>query len=118
MTITSATDLRRRLDGIAAIEGDRLRVTDASRFRSESGRLADLEVRSRMTGRWMMASIQTSFAIMPALVYLFAGHFAGAISIGTVVAFTTLQSRLFFPVGSLLGVSLEENLAMISERTP
>src|ERR687897_2745865 len=79
----------------------------AGRFRNESERLADLEVRARMTGRWMMASIQTSFAVMPALVYLFAGHFAGAISIGTVVAFTTLQSRLFFPVGSLLGVGLE-----------
>src|ERR671911_1122413 len=79
----------------------------ATRFEAESARLADLEVRSRMTGRWMMASIQTSFAVMPALVYLFAGHFAGAISIGTVVAFTTLQSRLFFPVGSLLGVGLE-----------
>src|ERR671911_1812677 len=79
----------------------------ATRFEAESARLADLEVRSRMTGRWMMASIQTSFAVMPALVYLFAGHFAGAVSIGTVVAFTTLQSRLFFPVGSLLGVSLE-----------
>ena len=49
----------------------------AGRFRDESERLADLEVRSRMTGRWMMASIQTSFAVMPALVYLFAGHFAG-----------------------------------------
>ena len=79
----------------------------AGRFRNESARLAELEVRSRMTGRWMMASIQTSFAVMPALVYLFAGHFAGAVSIGTVVAFTTLQSRLFFPVGSLLGVGLE-----------
>ena len=79
----------------------------ATRFENESGRLADLEVRSRMTGRWMMASIQTSFAVMPALVYLFAGHYAGAVSIGTVIAFTTLQARLFFPVGSLLGVSLE-----------
>jgi ATP-binding cassette subfamily B protein len=79
----------------------------AQRFESESARLAELEVRSRMTGRWMMASIQTSFAVMPALVYLFAGHFAGSVSIGTVIAFTTLQTRLFFPVGSLLGVSLE-----------
>src|SRR5687768_17934440 len=79
----------------------------ARRFEAESGRLADLEVRSRMTGRWMMASIQTSFAVMPALVYLFAGHYAGAVSIGTVIAFTTLQARLFFPVGSLLGVSLD-----------
>ena len=77
------------------------------RFEAESGRLADLEVRSRMTGRWMMASIQTSFAVMPALVYLFAGHFAGSVSLGTVIAFTTLQARLFFPIGSLLGVSLE-----------
>jgi len=79
----------------------------ATRFENESARLADLEVRSRMTGRWMMASIQTTFAVMPALVYLFAGHYAGAVSIGTVIAFTTLQARLFFPVGSLLGVSLE-----------
>jgi ATP-binding cassette subfamily B protein len=79
----------------------------AGRFEGESKRLAELEVRSRMTGRWMMASIQTSFAVMPALVYLFAGHFAGAISLGTVVAFTTLQARLFFPIGSLLGVGLE-----------
>jgi ATP-binding cassette, subfamily B, bacterial len=79
----------------------------AGRFEGESARLADLEVRARMTGRWMMASIQTSFAVMPALVYLFAGHYAGAVSIGTVVAFTTLQARLFFPIGSLLGVGLE-----------
>jgi ATP-binding cassette subfamily B protein len=79
----------------------------AGRFEAESGRLADLEVRSRMTGRWMMSSIQMTFAIMPALVYLFAGHWAGSVSIGTVIAFTTLQSRLFFPIGSLLGVSLD-----------
>ena len=45
----------------------------ADRFEGESENLADLEVRSRMAGRWMMAAIQTSFAVMPALVYLFAG---------------------------------------------
>ncbi len=78
----------------------------AVRFEGESRRLADLEVRSRMTGRWMMASIQMSFAIMPALVYWFAG-FSQAITIGTLVAFTTLQTRLFFPIGSLLGVQVE-----------
>ncbi|HWN20538.1 MAG TPA: ABC transporter ATP-binding protein [Gaiellaceae bacterium] len=79
----------------------------AARFENESERLADLEVRSRMTGRWMMSSIQMAFAIMPALVYLFAGHASGAITIGTVIAFTNLQTRLFFPIGSLLGVSLD-----------
>jgi ATP-binding cassette, subfamily B, bacterial len=83
----------------------------AERFQTESERLAGLEVRTRMTGRWMMAAIQTTFAVMPALVYLFAGwtisRGSGSITIGTLVAFTTLQARLFFPIGSLLGVQLE-----------
>jgi ATP-binding cassette subfamily B protein len=79
----------------------------ADRFEKESANLADLEVRSRMAGRWMMAAIQTSFAVMPALVYLFAGLAPNAASIGTIVAFTTLQTRLFFPVQSLLSVSLD-----------
>jgi ATP-binding cassette subfamily B protein len=83
----------------------------AGRFEEESARLAELEVRSRMTGRWMMAAIQTTFAIMPALVYWFAGFTiaqgSATITIGTLVAFTTLQARLFFPIGGLLGVQLE-----------
>jgi ATP-binding cassette subfamily B protein len=80
----------------------------ADRFESESLRLADLEVRQRMAGRWVMASIQTSFAVMPAAVYWLGGTvFSHSISIATIVAFTTLQTRLFFPVGSLLGVGLD-----------
>jgi ATP-binding cassette subfamily B protein len=83
----------------------------AVRFETESARLAELEVRSRMTGRWMMAAIQTTFAVMPALVYWFAGwtiaNGSETITIGTLVAFTTLQTRLFFPIGSLLGVQIE-----------
>jgi ATP-binding cassette, subfamily B, bacterial len=83
----------------------------ADRFEGESKTLADLEVRQRMAGRWVMAAIQTSFAIMPVAAYWFAGlALAGgshAISIPTLVSFTTLQTRLFFPVGSLLGVGLD-----------
>jgi len=83
----------------------------ADRFESESRHLADLEVRQRMAGRWVMASIQTSFAIMPAAVYWFGGLLLAsgshAVSIPLLVAFTTLQTRLFFPIGSLLGVSLD-----------
>src|SRR6187200_2083297 len=79
----------------------------ADRFERESEGLADLEVRSRMAGRWMMATVQTSFAIMPALVYLFAGLDGGAVSIGTVVAFTTLQTRIFMPIQSLLSVGVD-----------
>src|SRR5687767_14498696 len=79
----------------------------ADRFERESAGLAELEVRSRMAGRWMMATVQTSFAIMPALVYLFAGLDGGAVSIGTVVAFTTLQTRIFWPIQSLLNVGVD-----------
>jgi ATP-binding cassette, subfamily B, bacterial len=83
----------------------------AERFERESAELADLEVRSRMAGRWRMASIQIAFAAMPALVYLFAGiSIAGgapSITIGTLVAFTTLQTRMFFPIQSLLSVSVD-----------
>src|SRR4051812_35887020 len=82
----------------------------ADRFESDSLRLAELEVRQRMAGRWVMASIQTSFAIMPAAVYWFGGlalaSGSTAISIPVLVAFTTLQTRVFFPVGPLLGGGL------------
>jgi ATP-binding cassette, subfamily B, bacterial len=90
----------------------------ADRFTRESADLADLEVRSRMAGRWRMASVQMTFSIMPALVYWFAGytiaHGNAAISIGTVVAFTTLQTRLFFPLQSLLsvGIDIQTSLAL------
>jgi ATP-binding cassette subfamily B protein len=90
----------------------------ADRFTRESADLADLEVRSRMAGRWRMASVQMTFSIMPALVYWFAGYSiaqgGAAISIGTVVAFTTLQTRLFFPLQSLLsvGIDVQTSLAL------
>jgi ATP-binding cassette subfamily B protein len=83
----------------------------ADRFEADSLRLSELEVRQRMAGRWVMSAIQMSFSIMPAAVYWFGGlalaHGSNAISIPTLVAFTTLQTRLFFPVGSLLGVGLD-----------
>jgi ATP-binding cassette subfamily B protein len=83
----------------------------ADRFSRESAELADLQVRASMAGRWRMSTVQMSFAIMPALVYWVAGQsFATgstAISIGTVVAFTTLQTRLFFPIGQLLSVGID-----------
>jgi ATP-binding cassette, subfamily B, bacterial len=81
----------------------------AGRFTTESKDIADLEVKSRMAGRWMMATIQFTFAVQPAIIYWLAGQtFIGtSISIGTVVAFTTLQTRLLFPIQSLLGVQAD-----------
>ncbi|HUB75734.1 MAG TPA: ABC transporter ATP-binding protein, partial [Solirubrobacteraceae bacterium] len=88
----------------------------AGRFSAESDRVADLEVHSRMAGRWLMSTINMAFSIQPAIVYWLAGQNLGghAISIGTIVAFTTLQTRLLFPVAALLGVGpdIEASLAL------
>jgi ATP-binding cassette subfamily B protein len=87
----------------------------AERFTNESREIAELEVRSRMAGRWVMAMIQTTFAIQPIIVYWFAGQsFIGHISVGTAVAFGTLATRLLFPIQSLLnvGTDVEASLAL------
>jgi len=86
----------------------------ADRFERESLGLSDLEVAQRMAGRWVMAMIQMTFAIMPAAVYWFAGQRWASVSLGTVIAFTTLQTRLFFPIGQLLsvGIDIQTSLAL------
>jgi ATP-binding cassette subfamily B protein len=90
----------------------------AERFTRESQDIAEIEVRSRMAGRWVMSTIQATFAIQPAIVYFIAGQSfisgSQAISIGTLVAFTQLQTRLLFPIQSLLSVStdIQSSLAL------
>jgi ATP-binding cassette subfamily B protein len=94
---------------------------EIGRFREENAKLADLQIRQQMIGRSFFAIVGVFFSITPALVYLVAGivltnNPATAISAGTIVAFTTLQSRLFFPIGSMLQVSVEvqSSLALFS----
>lgn len=80
------------------------------RFAARSDEVADVELKAMMAGKWRMASMQISFAIMPALVYWFAGVTIGngsALTVGTLVAFTTLQTQLFRPTMQLLGTGVE-----------
>jgi ATP-binding cassette, subfamily B, bacterial len=88
------------------------------RFTRTSALLIDLELRSQLAGRWRMASMSIMFAAIPAIIYLAAGLpvTSGAMSIGTLVAFTTLQGTLFRPVTGLLstGVSVVSSLALFA----
>ncbi|GAA4553266.1 ABC transporter ATP-binding protein [Pseudonocardia xishanensis] len=86
------------------------------RFTSGSERLVDLELRSQLAGRWRMAATTVIFAAIPAVIYLSAGAFPGAMTIGTLVAFTALQGNLFRPITGLLGVgvSLVSSLALFA----
>jgi ATP-binding cassette subfamily B protein len=89
---------------------------EIDRFRRKNERLAGLQIRQQMIGRSFFALIQIFFSVTPALVYLVAGlvNSSGvdAVGPGTIVAFTTLQARLFFPVGQMLQVSVEVQSAM------
>jgi ATP-binding cassette subfamily B protein len=78
------------------------------RFTASSARLIDLELRSQLAGRWRMASLSIIFAAIPAVIYEAAGlpKTAGIISIGTLIAFTTLQNSLFRPITGLLSTSV------------
>src|SRR5579859_2602463 len=83
---------------------------DIGRYRRENQRLADLQVRQQMIGQGFFAVVQAFLSITPAAIYLIAGLLIAhghPISAGTIVAFTTLQTRLYFPIGQLLQVSVE-----------
>jgi ATP-binding cassette subfamily B protein len=92
--------------------------TLVQRFTASSRSLIDLELRADLAGRWRMASMSVIFAAIPAAIYLSAGLPAtsGGMTIGTLVAFTSLQSGLFRPLMGLLnvGVSLTASLALFA----
>ncbi len=83
-----------------------------AKFTGLNRELATLQIRQAMVGRWFFMIIGTIFSILPAFVYWLAGTLAAggdpnAPTAGSIVAFTTLQSRLFFPLGQLLNVQVE-----------
>ena len=93
---------------LAKVFGNQTR--DIGRYQQENQRLVGLEVRQQMIGQGFYAVVQSFLSITPALIYLTAGLLIAnhhAVSAGTIVAFTTLQTRLYFPIGQLLQVSVE-----------
>ncbi|MBF6542957.1 ABC transporter ATP-binding protein [Nocardia brasiliensis] len=87
-------------------------------FARESRGLVDLEIRASMAGRWRQSTITIVMSAMPAVIYWAAGLTVTAgkplVSIGTLVAFTTLQTTLLRPMVQLLstGVEVQSSLAL------
>lgn len=108
-------DLNVQIEEGLSVSGVRLSKTlgagrrHADRFASTSEELVDLELRSQLAGRWRMATMQIIFAAIPALIYLVAGLPAtsGGMTIGTLIAFTTLQAGIFRPLMGLLNVGAQ-----------
>jgi len=117
-------DLNVTIDESLSVSGVRLAKTMGAapalvdRFTGSSERLIDLELRSELAGRWRMAQLSVIFAAIPAVIYLSAGLPAtsGTMTIGTLVAFTALQTTLFRPLMGLLntGVSITASLALFA----
>jgi len=109
--LTAITEETLSVSGILLSKSFGRQRHEIGRFREENQRLTGFQIRQTMIGRSFFAVVGTFFSITPALVYLVAGWQLStdptAISAGTIVAFTTLQSRLFFPIGSMLQVSTE-----------
>jgi ATP-binding cassette, subfamily B, bacterial len=108
-------DMQHTIQETLSVSGVRLSKTLGAqerahdRFTGVSHELIDLELESQLAGRWRMATMQVIFAIIPALVYLVGGLPAtsGGMTIGTLIAFTTLQSQIFRPITGLLNVSAQ-----------
>ncbi len=112
--MTSVTEETLSVSGILLSKAFGRQTYEINRFSQENERLTGLQVRQTMIGRSFFAVVGTFFSITPALVYLVTGillnhhgAYGEALTAGKIVGFTTLQSRLFFPIGSMLQVSTE-----------
>jgi len=116
--LTAVTEETLSVSGILLSKSFGRQRHEIGRFRDENERLTGLQMRQTMIGRSFFAIVGTFFSITPALVYLVAAWVisrdptGNTITAGTIVAFTTLQSRLFFPIGSMLQVSTEVHSSM------
>src|SRR5690349_1153995 len=110
--MTALTEETLSVSGILLSKTFGQQQNSIAKFRGLNARLAALQIRQAMVGRWFFMIIGTIFSITPAFVYWLAGWLTiqndpSAPTIGDIVAFTTLQSRLFFPMGQLLNVQVE-----------
>jgi ATP-binding cassette, subfamily B, bacterial len=114
--LTAVTEETLSVSGILLSKSFGRQRHEIDRFQGENERLTGLQMKQTMIGRSFFAIVGTFFSITPALVYLVAAWVNSSdpdtLTAGTIVAFTTLQSRLFFPIGSMLQVSTEIHSSM------
>ena len=107
--LTAITEETLSVSGILLAKSFGRQRHEIERYREENQRLTGLTIRQTMIGQSFFAVVGTFFSIMPAIVYLVAGYVNArnplTLSAGALVAFTTLQSRIFFPIGSMLQIS-------------
>ncbi|HWK77148.1 MULTISPECIES: ABC transporter ATP-binding protein [unclassified Microbacterium] len=109
--LTSITQETLSVSGMLLSKSFNRQRTESDRYQSENRNQVTLQVRRAMSGQGFFAVVQVLMASVPAVIYLVAGYLIaggeGAITAGTVVAFTTVQARLLMPLMGLMRVSLD-----------
>lgn len=84
---------------------------EIERFHDANVKLAEVATRQQVIGQSFFTVVQAFLGTSPIIVYVVSAMILNdgdaGLSAGTIVAFTTLQSRLFFPVARLLETSVE-----------
>ncbi len=109
--LTSITQETLSVSGMLLSKSFNRQRTESERYQAENRNQVKLQVRRAMSGQGFFAVVQVLMASVPAVIYLVSGYLiaggAGAITAGTVVAFTTVQARLLQPLMGLMRVSLD-----------
>ncbi|MGO2658573.1 ABC transporter ATP-binding protein [Mycetocola reblochoni] len=109
--MTSITQEALSISGVLLAKSFNRQAREVARYQDENGRQVRLQVQQAMSGQWFFALVNVFLSSIPAVIYLVAGWLitggATDITAGAIVAFTTVQSRLLFPLVSLMRVALD-----------
>ncbi len=108
--MTAITQEALSVSGILLAKSFDRQGAEVERYRIENARQRDLQVRLAMSGQWFFAMVNVFLSVIPAVVYLAAAWLLQqdvAVTAGTIVAFTTVQARLTFPLMGLMRVALD-----------
>ncbi len=109
--MTAITQETLSVSGILLSKSFNRQATEVARYDDENQNQIRLQVSQAMSGQWFFAMVNVFLSSIPAIVYLVAGWLilggATDISAGTIVAFTTVQARLLFPLLGLMRVALD-----------
>jgi len=109
--MTAITQETLSVSGILLSKSFTRQQSEIDRYADENRNQIGLQVRQQMTGQWFFAMVNIFMSSIPAIVYLVSGWLisGGAVDVtaGTIVAFTTVQARLLFPLMGLMRVALD-----------
>jgi ATP-binding cassette subfamily B protein len=108
--MTAITQETLSVSGVLLAKSFNQQDAEVGRYTDENGRQIKLQVQQAMAGQWFFATVNVVLSTIPAVIYLVAAWLITqdvVVTAGTIVAFTTVQARLMWPLMGLLRVALD-----------